>query len=349
MNGRTIAAILLVIVLGIGAIALGVTAYNAGVTAGLAQNVAAEGGSVVVAPGYAVAPYAGWGWGWGHGFGFFGFFGILLFLFLVFGLIRAAFGWGAAGAAAAGAATGRAATAAAGTTVGRDAWNDRAREVHDELHRTGGQPADGRRRRPGGPAVAGDPRQLTHRRDPPRSLPLPRAGLSNGAGASVPSSTMDAMKTILVVDDEPQDRGARPRLPRARRLRGRPDRRRRARPRSRRSVATDRTSSSSTSACRSSTASTSPARSGATRTLPIVMLTARDDELDKLLGLELGADDYLTKPFSPRELVARVRAVLRRVDARHADAGRREVVRAGDLTPRRAADADGRSPAGRST
>jgi DNA-binding response OmpR family regulator len=45
---------------------------------------------------------------------------------------------------------------------------------------------------------------------------------------------------------------------------------------------------------------------------PIVMLTARDDEIDKLLGLELGADDYVTKPFSPRELVARVRAVLRR-------------------------------------
>jgi len=49
--------------------------------------------------------------------------------------------------------------------------------------------------------------------------------------------------------------------------------------------------------------------SGAT---PVVVLTARDTELDKLLGLELGADDYVTKPFSPRELVARVRAVLRR-------------------------------------
>jgi DNA-binding response OmpR family regulator len=49
-------------------------------------------------------------------------------------------------------------------------------------------------------------------------------------------------------------------------------------------------------------------------TVPIVMLTARDDEFDKLLGLELGADDYLTKPFSPRELVARVRAVLRRAE-----------------------------------
>ena len=47
-------------------------------------------------------------------------------------------------------------------------------------------------------------------------------------------------------------------------------------------------------------------------TLPIVMLTARDDELDKLLGLELGADDYLTKPFSPRELTVRVRNLLRR-------------------------------------
>ena len=48
--------------------------------------------------------------------------------------------------------------------------------------------------------------------------------------------------------------------------------------------------------------------------LPIIMLTARDDETDKLIGLELGADDYVTKPFSPRELVARVRAVLRRRD-----------------------------------
>ncbi len=48
--------------------------------------------------------------------------------------------------------------------------------------------------------------------------------------------------------------------------------------------------------------------------LPIVMLTARDEEVDRVTGLELGADDYVTKPFSPRELVARVRAVLRRVE-----------------------------------
>src|SRR5579875_1335241 len=50
----------------------------------------------------------------------------------------------------------------------------------------------------------------------------------------------------------------------------------------------------------------------ATRALPIIMLTARAEEVDRVLGLELGADDYITKPFSPRELVARVRAVLRR-------------------------------------
>ena len=51
---------------------------------------------------------------------------------------------------------------------------------------------------------------------------------------------------------------------------------------------------------------------GAAATTPIIMLTARVDEMDRILGLELGADDYVTKPFSPRELVARIRAVLRR-------------------------------------
>ena len=48
--------------------------------------------------------------------------------------------------------------------------------------------------------------------------------------------------------------------------------------------------------------------------VPVIMLTARDGEIDRVLGLELGADDYVTKPFSPRELVARVKAVLRRAD-----------------------------------
>jgi len=63
--------------------------------------------------------------------------------------------------------------------------------------------------------------------------------------------------------------------------------------------------------------------------VPIIMLTARVEESDKLVGLELGADDYITKPFSPRELVARVRAVFRRVDA---PPERRDIIRAGELT-----------------
>jgi len=52
----------------------------------------------------------------------------------------------------------------------------------------------------------------------------------------------------------------------------------------------------------------------ASRPVPILILTARDEEVDRIIGLELGADDYVTKPFSPRELVARVRAVLRRAE-----------------------------------
>jgi two-component system alkaline phosphatase synthesis response regulator PhoP len=63
--------------------------------------------------------------------------------------------------------------------------------------------------------------------------------------------------------------------------------------------------------------------------VPIIMLTARVDEADKLAGLELGADDYITKPFSPRELVARVRAVFRRVDE---PPSRGDVIHAGDVT-----------------
>jgi two-component system catabolic regulation response regulator CreB len=56
-------------------------------------------------------------------------------------------------------------------------------------------------------------------------------------------------------------------------------------------------------------------RGGPLRTLPVIMLSARSDEMDRVLGLELGADDYLAKPFSPRELVARVRALLRRAQS----------------------------------
>jgi two-component system alkaline phosphatase synthesis response regulator PhoP len=63
---------------------------------------------------------------------------------------------------------------------------------------------------------------------------------------------------------------------------------------------------------------------------PIIMLTARAEETDKLIGLELGADDYMTKPFSPKELVARVRVVFRRLD-NMASAGA-EIIRLADLT-----------------
>ena len=63
---------------------------------------------------------------------------------------------------------------------------------------------------------------------------------------------------------------------------------------------------------------------------PIIMLTARSDESDKLIGLELGADDYVTKPFSPKELVARLRAVFRRIE--NAASAGSEMIRVADLT-----------------
>ncbi len=79
--------------------------------------------------------------------------------------------------------------------------------------------------------------------------------------------------------------------------------------------------------------------------VPILMLTARDGEIDRVLGLELGADDYLTKPFAPRELVARVKAILRRTDGMRTpddvlvagdievDVKRREARRNGEVVP----------------
>ena len=63
---------------------------------------------------------------------------------------------------------------------------------------------------------------------------------------------------------------------------------------------------------------------------PILMLTAKDDEFDKILGLELGADDYMTKPFSPREVVARVKAILRRTTLITSEA-KDEIIKIGDL------------------
>jgi DNA-binding response OmpR family regulator len=64
--------------------------------------------------------------------------------------------------------------------------------------------------------------------------------------------------------------------------------------------------------------------------VPIIMLTARSEESDKLIGLELGADDYITKPFSPKELVARVRVVFRRMESYAVSSA--EIIRAADLT-----------------
>lgn len=66
--------------------------------------------------------------------------------------------------------------------------------------------------------------------------------------------------------------------------------------------------------------------------LPVIMLTARGGEVDRILGLELGADDYVAKPFSPRELVARVKAVLRRAREPLADDGYSSLLESGDLT-----------------
>ena len=87
--------------------------------------------------------------------------------------------------------------------------------------------------------------------------------------------------------------------------------------------------------------------------VPIIMLTARDEDIDKIVGLELGADDYLTKPFNPRELAARVKAILRRterspqVDSRPVvignvsiDPARREVTVAGEAVDLRAKEFD---------
>jgi DNA-binding response OmpR family regulator len=70
----------------------------------------------------------------------------------------------------------------------------------------------------------------------------------------------------------------------------------------------------------------------ASSSVPIIMLTARDDELDKVLGLELGADDYITKPFSIREFRSRVRALLRRATApRPAESDGQEVIEEGEV------------------
>ena len=136
MSGRTIARILLVAFLALAAVGIGATAYNAGLAAGTAHE-----GTVVVQPGaYPVAPYAGWGWGWGWGFPFVWFFGGLFFLFLLFGLIRAAFGGPRRGRGFGRGWSGGGWTSAGWTGVGWTddqgrSWEDRAHEAHDAWHR----------------------------------------------------------------------------------------------------------------------------------------------------------------------------------------------------------------------
>ena len=69
-----------------------------------------------------------------------------------------------------------------------------------------------------------------------------------------------------------------------------------------------------------------------TSQVPIIMLTAKGEEIDKILGLEMGADDYIVKPFSPREVVARIKAILRRMDSKNEDEGDKNVVRHNGLS-----------------
>lgn len=78
--------------------------------------------------------------------------------------------------------------------------------------------------------------------------------------------------------------------------------------------------------------------------LPVILVTAKTEEIDRLIGLEIGADDYVSKPFSPREVVARVKAVLRRVDGQRPE-GETAVMRVGDMivdTERREVTIDGK-------
>lgn len=70
------------------------------------------------------------------------------------------------------------------------------------------------------------------------------------------------------------------------------------------------------------------------RAIPIIMLTAKSEEIDKILGLEIGADDYMTKPFSPRELLARIKAIFRRIDdhsSKDKDETEKEIIKVGNL------------------
>ena len=285
-------------------------AYQAGVATAVTTAVAAAPAGTVVTP-VAAVPY-GYGWGWGHGgFPFFGIFAGLFFLFLLFALIRAATwrgrGWGGYGPGGTAAPADRVATANGATTTI--------------------VPAS---RRPSTSCIGSRTRAL-HRR-----TPAPDAGAASIApsrhrpGGRLRVATMQPVtptRTILVVDDEPRIVDlARDYLEHAG---------------FRVIAATDGAMALETARRERPDLVVLdlglPGLDGldvtkalrADGSIPIVMVTARDDELDKLLGLELGADDYLTKPFSPRELVARVKAVLRRADRPPGD---EDVIRVGELT-----------------
>ncbi len=326
---RIVAAIVLVAVLAVGGGIIATTAYQAGVSSAVTTTVGTTATGTVVAP--VVVPAYGYGW---HPFGFigwfFGFLFFLFFLFLVFALIRAIV-WGGRGRRGwYGHPWGP-----GGPDGARAHWESRAHGTFDAWHREahGATPGAGGEDRPAEPAERPDPSRLT--RSP---IDIAPPGIARGR---IPAPRMAAMRTVLVVDDEPRivqlardylehagfavltAGDGRAALETARRRR--PD-----------LVVLDLGL---------------PGLDGleVTRELrrdsaiPIVMLTARDDELDKLLGLELGADDYLTKPFSPRELVARVKAVLRRTE-RAAVPG--DVIRVGDVVldvPRMRTDVAGRA------
>ena len=309
MNGRTILNIVLgaLIVLVLGGIGIGI--YNAGVSQGIAQAATLPEGTAVVAP-------VGYGYGYGHP-GFFG-FGFLWILFPIFFLFLL-FGSPGPRSAVAGAGAGAGAPVAT-ARMATDRMAGRRSVSAGWPNTTSGSTTS---------RAVVTPGARVRRTRPDRRIASIYGGRPDRGGRlrTAGTSTMARVKTVLVVDDEPgscsshattSSTPASPSSPPA------------TAPSAVACVphAPARTSSSSTSACPGSTASMSPATIRAESRRPIVMLTARDDELDKLLGLELGADDYVTKPFSPRELVARVRAVLRRSE-RAADATRRSTV--GDL------------------
>ena len=300
------------------------TAYQAGVVTAVTTTAGTTDTGTVVAP--VVVPAYGYGWsGLAPVASVFGFLIGLFFLFLVFGLIRAIFfggrrrpagpGWGGLGRRR----LERLRLAASRSTLAPAVAHGDARAA--PRRRTG-------TRRAHRPTVAGRrPRRSGHTRRPDARSSLPRRAPGQRSGGASALYDANDMKTILVVDDEPKIvQLARDYLEHAGFAvltagDGRPRSTRRAEPPARPGRPRPRTA-------RPRRAGRHP-RLRRDSSIPIVMLTARDDELDKLLGLELGADDYLTKPFSPRELVARVRAVLRR--AERADRTPAETIHVGDV------------------